>query len=170
MERLSTSTSQRHPLTPLGLIDGACEHPHTTDFSICRTPWKQTSMHAHAPLRCARVHASSLWVARAYGPSYTSKDCASEHSYTLETSNKSRFRNSKKHAFAFDDVELYVRCSQAPYVNCTTHAALPCLRRPRLAQPNTSSQQPVAGRKQAVSAALKIPSVLVLTSTVMAAA
>ena len=107
MERLSTSTSQRHPLTPLGLIDGACEHPHTTDFSIYRTPWKQTSMHAHAPLRCARVHASSLWVARAYGPSHTSKDCASQHSYTLETSNKSRFRNSKKHAFAFDDVELW---------------------------------------------------------------
>ena len=63
-------------------------------------------MHAHAPLRCARVHASSLWVARAYRPSHKNLDCASEHIYTLETLEQTAISVQSKNAFAFDSIEL----------------------------------------------------------------
>ena len=101
MERLGTSTSYMDLLTPLGLTDGACEHPPTKDLSIYRTPWKQT---------CggSSVDASSLSLslARAYRPSHTNLDCASEHIYTLETLEQTAILVQSKIAFAFDSVEL----------------------------------------------------------------
>ena len=106
MERLGTSTSYMNLLTPLGLTDGACEHPPTKDLSIYRTPWKQTCMHPHVPLRCARVDASSLSLARAYRPSHKNLDCASEHIYTLETLEQTAITVQSKNAFAFDSIEL----------------------------------------------------------------
>ena len=106
MERLGTSTSYMDLLTPLGLTDGACEHPPTKDLSIHRTPWKQTCMHPHVPLRCARVGASTLSLARAYRPSHRNLDCASKHIYTLETLEQTAISVQSKNAFAFDSIEL----------------------------------------------------------------
>ena len=106
MERLGTSTSYMDLLTPLGLTDGACEHPPTKDLSIHRTPWKQTCMHPHVPLRCARVGASTLSLARGYRPSHRNLDCASKHIYTLETLEQTAISVQSKNAFAFDSIEL----------------------------------------------------------------
>ena len=103
MEQLGTSTSYMDPLTPLGLTDGACERPPTKELSIYRTPWKQTCMHPHVPLRCARVDASISSLALAYRPSHTNLDCASEHIYTRETLDQTML---SIHAIAFDTTEL----------------------------------------------------------------
>ena len=64
-------------------------------------------MHPHVPLRCARVDASSLSLARAYRPSsHKNLDCASEHIYTLETLEQTAISVQSKNAFAFDSIEL----------------------------------------------------------------